>query len=179
MVGAALLAATLTLAADRLLLARRAASALPTPTATLPPTPIAPTTRPRVEVVLQSPPPSPTPVPLPSDARDALVRDLVEAADAQGSRLLILTADRHVDLATEALLQNAASQADDELVAAQAALDEAFRLAPEDLKAQIRYELFQIGRMRADLEINPRDLDQKLRLMRDRLLAMNTAGAED
>jgi len=172
MVGAALLAATLTLAADRLLLARREASAPPTPTATLAPTSVAPTARPRVEVVLESLPPSGTLVPLPSDQRDRLVRELQQAADAQRSTGLILTADRHVDLATEALLENNAAQADRELAAAKAALDEAFRLAPEDLKPQITNELFQVGRMRADLEINPRDLDQRLRALRDRLLLL-------
>jgi hypothetical protein len=171
MVGAALLAATLTLAADRMLLARREASALPSPTATLAASPTA-TPRPRVEVVVEAPLPSPTPVPLPFDQRDQVIRTLQEATDTQRSTSLILTADRHVDLAIEALLQNDASQADRDLATAKAALDEAFRLAPEDLKPQITNELLQIGRMRADLEINPRDLDQKLRRMRDRLLLL-------
>jgi hypothetical protein len=170
MVGAALLAATLTLAADRMLLARREASAPPTPTAT-PPSPTA-TPRPRVDVFVEAAVPSPSPSPLPSDQRDQVVRALQHAADTQRSTGLILTADRHVDLATEALLQNDASQADRELAAAKAALDEAFRLAPEDLKPQITNERFQIGRMRADLEVNPRDLDQKLRRMRHRLLLL-------
>jgi uncharacterized coiled-coil protein SlyX len=86
----------------------------------------------------------------------------------------IITAERHLTLATESLLNNDASQTERELVAATSSLNEAFALASEDLKSQISNERAEIGRMRADLEINPRDLDQKLRQMRERLLAAGT-----
>lgn len=174
-VGAALLAAVLTLTADRVLLAPRQAPASPTPSATPLPSITAATPRPRVDVVVETTAPTPPPSPLASDQRDRVIRDLQQAADAQRSMNLILTAERHMGLATEALQQNNTKPADDELVAAQAALTEAFRFTPENLKPQLTYELFQIGRMRADLEVDPRDLDQKLQAMRDRLLALVTS----
>lgn len=165
--SAAVLAAVLTLAADRMFLSRSAAPVSPT----TPPDPTA-TPRPRVVVQIEPLPPQPTPSPLATDEHDRVLRQLQQDTTTQLNGMLILKAERQVTLAMEALLANNAAQADRELVAAQASLDEAFQIAPEDLKPQIRNERWIIGRVRADLEINPRDLDQELWRMRDRLLAM-------
>jgi hypothetical protein len=171
-VSAALLAATLTLAAERVFF-----DASPAPSAATPPPgyPLgAATPRPHYTVLVETPPPDPSPPPIPSDRRDIVLRDLQAQADAQRSRMHIITAERHLTLAAESLLHNDASQTERELVAATSSLNEAFALASEDLKSQISNERAEIGRMRADLQVNPRDLDQKLRQMRERLLAAGT-----
>jgi hypothetical protein len=165
--GAAVLAAALTLAADHVLQLRRvpAGSATPLPTPTTTP-------RPRVVVEIQSPEPQPSPSAFASAERDRALSQLQQDADTQLSGMLILKAERHVALAQEALLANNTSQADRELVAAKASLDDAFRLASEDLKPQITNERWMIGQVRADFEVDPRDLDEDLHRMRDRLLAL-------
>lgn len=175
-VSAALLAAVLTLAAERVFLSAPPAPSAPSAGAT-PPSgyPLgAATPRPQYTVLVETPPPAPSPSLTPADRRDLLVRDLVQQSNAQQSRMHIITAERHLTLATESLLNNDASQTERELVAATSSLNEAFALASEDLKSQLSNERAEIGRMRADLEINPRDLDQKLRQMRERLLAAGT-----
>ncbi len=168
-VSAALLAATLALAAERVFF-----SAPQTPSAAATPPPPTATPRPQYTVLVETSPPDPSPVPIPPDRRDIVLRDLQVQANEQRSRMHIITAERHLTLATESLLNNDASQTERELVAATSSLNEAFMVASEDLKSQIGNERAEIGRMRADLEINPRDLDQKLRQMRERLLAAGT-----
>jgi hypothetical protein len=66
-------------------------------------------------------------------------------------------------------------QADRELVAAKASLDEAFRLVAENLKPQIDTERLEVGRLRATLEINPSGLDEDLRRLRQRLISLVAA----
>ena len=170
----ALLTATLTLATDRVLLPRLAPSPTPTPS----PTPVA-TPRPREIVVVITPEPEPTPLPVTGEEHDLLLRRLLQESSLQRSGILVLKAERHVALAMESLLNNDPAQTDKELVAATVALDDALRVAPEDLKPQITSERWMIGRVRADLEINPRDLDHELRRMRDRLLALVGTPARD
>jgi hypothetical protein len=125
-----------------------------------------------VTVVVETPEPNLEPTPLPVDDQEQLLRQLGLQATQQASGMFLLKAERQVDLALEALLVNDTARADRELVAAKTSLDEAYRLAPEELKPQIDNERFAIGRIRADLVINPHNLDEELRRMRDRLLAL-------
>ena len=161
-VGSALLAAALTLGLDRGIAALRSQ-----------PTPV-PTTESSqpVVVVIETPEPEIEPSVVPDDEEQRLLRQLQQQSAQHLGATFVLKAERQVTLALEALMINDTGRADRELVAAQASLDEAFRLVSEDLKPQIDTELLELGRIRADLEINPRSLDEDLRKMRDRLLSL-------
>lgn len=160
-VSAALLSAVLTLMLDRGVAALRAQ---PTPTATVPEQPIV--------VLLETPEPEIEPSVLPDDEEQRLLRQIQQQSAQHLGATFVLKAERQVTLSMDALATNDAARADRELVAAQASLDEAFRLVSEDLKPQINTERLEMGRIRADLEINPRSLDEDLRKMRDRLLSL-------
>ncbi len=160
----ALLAAVLTLVLDRSSTALRSQ---PTPT------PALPTVVP-VSVVVQAPEPPLLPTPLPENAQAELLRQLQQHTLQQWGSIFVLKAERQIDLALDALTANDMTRADDELVAAKTSLDEAYRLASEDLKPLIDNERLAIGRVRADLVINPHNLDQELRRLRDRLLSLIT-----
>ncbi|HEY0602145.1 MAG TPA: hypothetical protein VGD58_04495 [Herpetosiphonaceae bacterium] len=161
--ASALLASALTLALDRGVAALRSQ---PTPTATVavPEQPIV--------VLIETPEPEIEPSVLPDDEEQRLRRQIEQQSAQHLGATFVLKAERQVTLAMDALATNDSARADRELVAAQASLDEAFRLVSEDLKPQINTERLEIGRIRADLEINPRSLDEDLRKMRDRLLSL-------
>jgi len=158
----ALLAAVLTLALDRAITVLRS-QPLPQ-SATEPGQPVV--------VVIETPEPTIEPSVLPDDQEQRLLRQLQQESAQHLGATFVLKAERQITLAMEALMINDMARADRELVAAQASLDEAFRLVSEDLKPQINTERLEIGRIRADLEINPRNLDEDLRKMRDRLLSL-------
>jgi hypothetical protein len=158
----ALLAAVLTLALDRAIARLRFQ---PVPAAVVEPGQ-------PVVVLIETPEPEIEPSALPDDQEQRLLRQLQQESAQHLGTTFVLKAERQVTLAMEALLINDMARADRELVAARASLDEAFRLVSEDLKPQINTELLEIGRIRADLEINPRSLDEDLRKMRDRLLSL-------
>ena len=170
----AVLSAALTLAADRMLFARPEASASPSPLPSA-----APTARPRIVVQIETPAPQAAPLPISSDERDHALWNLQQDSAIHWSSMLILKAERQVSLAMEALLANNIAQADRELVAANASLEDALRHAPDTLHPQIANERRVIGRVRADLVINPRDLDEELRRMRDRLLALVSSRTQE
>lgn len=123
-------------------------------------------------VVVETPEPAIEPSPPPADEQQALLRQM----QLQQSRTLghdfVMTALLHLQYAAEALGVNDSRRANNELDAARASLDEAARLLPEELKPQLDSERFEIGRMRAELDIDPRDLDEDLRGMRDRLVGL-------
>jgi hypothetical protein len=160
--SAALLAAVLTLTVDRGIAMLRLQP---------PPMTVVPTVMP-VSVVVQPPEPPLRPASLPAGEQEQLVQQLQQQSAWQWGCMFILKAERQIDLALDALTVNDMARADRELAAATTSLDEAFRLAPEDLKPQIDSERFTISRVRADLIVNPQDLDQELRRLRDRLLAL-------
>ena len=160
----ALLAAVLTLALDRSITTLR-----PRPT----PTPEVPTAVP-VSVVVQTPEPPVLPTVLADDAQAELMRQMQQHTLQQWGGIFVLKAERQIDLALDALTVNDITRADDELVAAKTSLDEAYHVVSEDLKPQIDDERLTIGRVRADLVINPHNLDQELRRLSDRLLSLIT-----
>lgn len=163
--ASALLASVLTLALDRGVALLRAPET-PTPT-TVSDQPVV--------VVIETPEPEIEPSVLPDDEEQRLLRQLQQQSVQHLGITFVLKAERQVTLAMEALAINDMARADRELVAAQASLDDAFRLASENLKPQISTERLELGRIRADLEINPRGLDEDLRKMRDRLLSLIVA----
>jgi hypothetical protein len=162
MLAAALLAAVLTLALDRGIAALRAQSGTVATVESQQP----------VVVMIETPEPEIEPSVLPDDEERRLLRRIQQQSAQHLGVTFVLKAERQVTLAMEALTTNDSARADRELVAAQASLDAAFGLVSEDLKPQIDTERFEIGRIRADLEINPRSLDEDLRKMRDRLLSL-------
>jgi hypothetical protein len=159
--AAALLAALLTLALDRGIAALRSEAAT---VATVEPQSIV--------VMIETPEPEVEPSVLPDDEEQRLLRQIQQQSAQHLGATFVLKAERQVTLAMEALTTNDSARADRELVAAQASLDAAFGLVSEDLKPQLDTERLEIGRIRADLEINPRSLDEDLRKMRDRLLSL-------
>lgn len=160
----ALLASALTLGLDRGIAALRVS---PTPTAGVPAQPVV--------VLIETPEPEPLPSALPSEEAVRLLRDMQQQQSQQLGYTFVDKAIWQVSFAGEALAVNDGARADRELVAAKTSLDEAFRLVAEDLKPQIDKERLEIGRIRAELEINPRGLDEELRRMRDRLLSLISA----
>jgi hypothetical protein len=164
-VVSALLAAVLTLALDRAIAVLRSQ---PMSSATVEP-------RQPLVVVIETPEPEIEPSALSDDQEQRLLRQIQQQSAQHLGVTFVLKAERQVTLAMEALTINDMARADRELVAAQASLDEASRLVSEDLKPQISTEQLEIGRIRADLEINPRSLDEDLRKMRDRLLSLIVA----
>ncbi len=158
----ALLTAVLVLALDR---GMARLQRQPAPTSTVPHTP-------PVMVVVQTQEPELLPTAVPVDEQAQLLRQIDQHTLQQAGGMSLLKAERQVDLALDALGVNDTARADRELVAAKTSLDEAFRLASEELKPQIDSERLAIGRVRADLVVNPHNLDEELRRMRDRLLAL-------
>jgi hypothetical protein len=127
-----------------------------------------------VEAVVQ---PLPTPTSSPvvnaapgsAEAMLALVRaDLAQ----QGALLLVSRSERHIALASAALLTNDFGVADRELVAARTALDDAFGLVTEDLKQVIDVQRREVGRIRSELHIDPENSDEQLRATQDLLLGL-------
>jgi len=157
----ALLSAVVTLGLDRSITALQVE---PTPTVVgvVPP------------VIVQMPTIAPT-LPAVSGSRDEQERELEqlrEQSDQYLGMMFVLKAEREISLGLEALAMNNVARSDRVLVAAKTSLDEAFQLVSEDIKPQIDRERLEIGRIRFDLDVNPRDLDEDLRQMRDRLLSM-------
>jgi hypothetical protein len=90
----------------------------------------------------------------------------------QGALLLVSRSERHIALASAALLSNDFGVADRELVAARTALDDAFGLVPEDLKQVIDEQRREVGRIRSELRIDPENSDEQLRATQDLLLGL-------
>ncbi len=128
-----------------------------------------------VVVQLDAPTPEPVPSEIPDDEMERQLQQLQQQSMQQQATTFVLKTERQVSFALEALAVNDMARADRELVAAKASLDEAFRLVAEDLKPQIENERIEIGRMRADLEINPVGLDEDLRRLRARLMDLISA----
>jgi len=123
-------------------------------------------------VVVETPEPAVEPSLPPADEQQALLRQLQQQQSRSLGHDFVLTALLHLQYAAEALGVNDSRRANNELDTARASLDEAARLLPEELKPQLDSERFEIGRIRAELEIDPRDLDEDLRGMRDRLFGL-------
>jgi hypothetical protein len=83
-----------------------------------------------------------------------------------------MRAERHTALAAAALQTNDFAVADRELVAARTALDGAFGLVPEDLKQVVDGQRREVARMRAELDLDPEGMDQRLRATQDLLLGL-------
>lgn len=158
----ALIASALTLSLDRTIAALRTS---PPPTPTVGPVQ-------QYVVVIETPEPEPAPSALPADETAATLKLLQQQQARYEGFLFVQKAERQLAFAGEALSVNETQRADRELEAARASLDEALRLLPEDLKPQIQQERLGIGQIRADMELDPRGLDEDLRRMRDRLLAL-------
>jgi hypothetical protein len=90
----------------------------------------------------------------------------------QGALLLVSRSERHIALASAALLTNDFGVADRELVAARTALDDAFGLVTEDLKQVIDVQRREVGRIRSELHIDPENSDEQLRATQDLLLGL-------
>lgn len=159
----ALLAAAVTLGLDRAVSAFRAAPPVPTPTVGA---------AQRYVVVIETPEVALEPSIVPDDELSAQLQALQQRQTRYEGFMFVQKAERQLAFAGEALQVNDAPRTDRELEAARASLDQALRLLPEDLKPQIQNERLLIGQIRADVEINPRGLDQALRRMRDRLLTV-------
>jgi hypothetical protein len=158
----ALLSAILTLGLDRGVRALRSQ-----PVASPTPAQVAP-----VVVVIETPEPEILPTIAGLDDQAQLFRQLQQQGAQQLGYTFVQKAERQITFALEALTINDGARVDSELDAARTSLDQAFRLLPEDLKPQIDTERLEIGRIRADVEINPRGIDEDLRRMRDRLLSL-------
>lgn len=158
----ALLSAGLTLGLDRGVRTLRSQ-----PNVTPTPGQVAP-----VIVVIETPEPEIVPPLAGLDDQEQLFRQLQQQGAQQLGYTFVQKAERQITFALEALAINDSARADRELDAARTSLDEAFRLLPEQLKPQIDTERLEIGRIRADVEINPRGIDEDLRRMRDRLLSL-------
>ncbi len=143
----------------------------PVPTAIVSPTALVPTREPPVVVVLPTVNSTTAPTPAPEDPA-AQIASLRSSLSQQGGLLLIMRAERHTSLASDALLTNDVAVADRELVAARSALDAAFGLVPEDLKQVIDGQRREVARMRAELELDPEGMDQRLRESQDLLLGL-------
>ncbi|WP_029215311.1 hypothetical protein [Kallotenue papyrolyticum] len=159
----ALLAAGLTLALERGL------AALQSPTPTPTPGPLQP-----IVVQLPTPAPQPLPTAAPPEALWQQVRQLEQQLADQRAATAVFKAVWQISFAMEALQINDLARADGELVAVKLSLDQAFALMPEDFKPQLDTERQGISRIRADLLVNPRGLDEELSQMRDRLLSLVT-----
>lgn len=158
----ALLSAVLTLGLDRGIQALRTqVPATPTPGQSQP-----------VVVVIETPEPALAPSVLPEDETERQLVELQQQSAQQRGFMFVLKAERQLAAALEAFDSNDAARADSELDAAHVSLDEAFQMLPEDLKPQLDKERLEIGRIRADLEVNPRGLDEDVRQMRVRLLSL-------
>jgi hypothetical protein len=163
-VATAVLTAALTLGLDRGITALQ-----PVPTPTPQPTAQA---VPTVVVVIDAPQPTPQPSLVPVDQAAALLQRLQGQAAQQQGGLFVMKAALQVSVALESLSQNNEDRASRELVAAQVALDQALALVPENLKPPIEQERYELSRIRADLVVDPRNLDEDLRNMRNRLLEL-------
>lgn len=162
----ALVAALLTLGLDRGITALRV---VPTPTV------IATAPAQNVVISIATPEPVPEPSEIPADAMERQLLALEQQAAQGRGTTFVLKTERQVSFALEALAGNDVARADRELVAAKASLDEAFGLVGEELKPQIDKERLEIGRVRGNLEINPRGLDEDLRQLRARLMDLIAA----
>jgi hypothetical protein len=165
-VATALLSAVLTLAIDRGLDAMSQPEPTPVPTAT------AAVALQPVIVQLPTAVSEPEPPPRGEDETRQALRRLEQRAAEQQSTTFVIKAVWQISFAMEALAANDMARADRELVAAKASLDDAFTLVPEDLKPQIDTERLGVSRIRGDLMVNPRGLDDELSQMRDRLLSL-------
>ncbi len=164
---AALLGGILALGAEHGLVAL-----VPTPTPTASPQPtLLPTPLPII-VEPATALPTPAPTPLPADVQGQQVAQLKQQVAQQESLLFVMLAQQHLALGGEALEVNDLVRANQELVAAHAALDHAFEHAAEDLKQVIDNERHEVSRVRADLYIAPEGLDDRIRTMQDQLLAL-------
>lgn len=123
-------------------------------------------------VVIETPEPATEPTPLPADEQEAMLRQMQQQQARTLGYTFVNKALLQLQYADEALDVNERERANDELDAARASLDEAARLLPEELKPQLDSERFEIGRIRANLDIDPRGLDEELRRMRERLLGL-------
>lgn len=158
----ALLSAGLTLGLDRGIQALRS-QPVPSPT----PGQVAP-----IVVVIETPEPEIPPPVAGLDDQAQLFRQLQQQSAQHLGYTFVQKAERQISFAIDALMSNDNAQADRELDAARLSLNEAFRLLPEALKPQIDTERLELGRIRADVGMNPRGIDEDLRLMRDRLLSL-------
>ncbi len=142
------------------------------------PTPSGATSVQPVIVQLEVPEAVPVPSEIPDDEMERQLQQLQHQAAQHQATTFVLKTERQVSFALEALAVNDMARADRELVAAKASLDEAYRLVAENLKPQIENERLEIGRLRADLEIDPVGLDEDLRRLRARLMELISARPE-
>jgi hypothetical protein len=142
---------------------------VPTPVA-LSSTPLA-TREPPVVVILPTTMSTAAPTPAAGDL-PAQVAALRSTLAQQGGLMLVARAERHGALAAGALAANDFPAADRELVAARAALDGAFGFVPEDLKQVIDVQRREVARMRAEMELDPEGMDERLRATQDLLLGL-------
>jgi hypothetical protein len=149
----------------------------PDPPAVASPTAPLPTREPPVVVVLPTVNSTAAPTAVPGDPFGQLAALRGELAQ-QGGLLLVMRAERHTALAADALTTDDFAAADRELVAARSALDGAFGLVPEDLKQVIDGQRREVARMRADLDLDPEGMDQRLRATQDLLLGLISPPAQ-
>jgi len=130
-----------------------------------------PTREPPLVVVLPTTNSTTAPTPASGDTAgeiSALQSELTQ----QRALLLVLRAERHTSLASDALFTNDYAAAERELVAARAALDNAFGLVPEALKQVIDGQRREVASMRGDLQIDPEGMHERLRATQDLLLGV-------
>ena len=166
LLAAALLGGLAALGFDRGLQALR-----PAPTLVVSPTAPLPTREPPVVVVLPTINSTAAPTAASGDPA-AQIASLRSSLAQEGGLLLVMRAERHTSLAANALQLNDFAGADRELVAARTALDGAFGLVPEDLKQVIDAQRLEVARMRADLDLDPEGMDQRLHATQDLLLGL-------
>ncbi|GAC1353663.1 MAG: hypothetical protein NVSMB42_10020 [Herpetosiphon sp.] len=145
-------------------------TALPTPISAPSATPLDTPTA----FLIQLAPAVPTPAPtlMPPDLQAQQVNRLQQQVREQRGWLHILSAQQHIVLAGDALHMNDLLRANQELVAAHAALDRAYQFLSEDLKQVLDNERREVGRVRADLVVAPEGLGDRLHTLQDQLLAL-------
>lgn len=143
----------------------------PTPTPVVPRAVPLPTREPPVVVVLPTINSTAAPTAASGDPAGQIA-SLRSSLAQEGGVLLVMRAERHTALAAAALQVNDFAVAGRELVAARTALDGAFGLVPEDLKQVIDGQRREVGRMRAELDLDPEGMDQRLRATQDLLLGL-------
>ncbi len=151
---------------------RGAARLFPAPTPVPAPTATPAPTAPPVVVERATSVPTAAPTSLPSDRVSQQLGQLQQQVAQQAGLLLVSRAERHLALASNSLRENDLVKVNQELVAAQATLDRAFEQVSEDLKQAIDSQRREVGRVRADLQVAPELLDERLRAMQDQLLVL-------
>jgi hypothetical protein len=142
---------------------------VPTPAATNPPAPVAPTARPT--------PPVATTLPLSQGITQQEIADVRAEGDLKQAQIYLLLAIVQMDDAQAALRSNELASVDQSLVAIDNSLNLAYtryQRAGDSARDAVAQRRMEVGKMHDDLYLYPEGMDQRLDTLRQLTLALIT-----